>query len=576
MVRRAPSRSSVLIAISLLAAFVVWTWLAFNSTAVADFDVRTQSPPLDPDSPAAEIASAFALLTWPGFEYAALAAIAFWAVRHRLRQLAAALVLVIACAWGGVALLKVTFQRPRPEQALELLTATGYAYPSGHMAGVVALSIAVGATFAVTRQSVRARIFWQVGSGLLVLAVAFDRWITGAHYISDIIGGALYGALAATVALLVAGVKVPIPHELVGEIVRSRAVVEEVPAADPPPRAAVIFNPAKVTDWITFRRHVEYELKTRGWQRALWLETTSEDPGRAMTEQAVREKVDLVLGAGGDGTIRVICSFLANTGIPFGLIPAGTGNLLARNIGIPLDEVAALGVAFDGVDQPMDLVRVTVDDQPPDHFAVMAGIGLDAVIMEGADPNLKKAVGPAAYFLSAAKNANHPAMHAAIAVDDQPPFRRRAHLIVVGNVGFLMANIQLIPGARADDGKLDVLVASPRTLRDWVRLTTRVLTRRRQPDDQLDRLTGHKVTITVEERDQFQLDGDNVGECNTLTAEVVPSALRLRVPRPLSEPAQVDGAVVPAMRTRHLEVPAPTAVSRAASSARSLLQRKPR
>jgi diacylglycerol kinase family enzyme/membrane-associated phospholipid phosphatase len=575
MVRRPPSRSSVLIAISLLAAFVIWTWLTFNSVALADFDLRTQAPPLDPDSPAAEIAGAFALLTWPGLEYAALAAIALWAVRRRLRQLAAALLMVIAFTWGGVALLKITFQRPRPEHALELLTATGYAYPSGHMAGVVATSIAVGATFAVTRQSVRARIVWQVGSGLLVLAVAFDRWITGAHYISDIVGGALYGALAATVALLVAGVKVPVPHELVGEIVRSRTVADEVPAA-PPLRAAVIFNPAKVTDWITFRRHVEYELKARGWQRALWLETTSEDPGRAMTEQAVREKVDLVLGAGGDGTIRIICSGLANTGIPFGLIPAGTGNLLARNIGIPLDEVAALGVAFDGVDQPMDLVRVTVDDEPPDHFAVMAGIGLDAAIMEGADANLKKAVGSAAYFVSAARNANHPAMHAAISVDDQPPFRRRAHVIVVGNVGFLMANIQLIPGARADDGMLDVLVASPRTLRDWVRLTVRVLTRRRQPDDQLDRLTGHRVTIAVDERDQFQLDGDNVGECNTLTAEVLPGALLLRVSRPLSEQPQVDGAPAPALRQRYLAVPGVPAVSRATSAASSQLRRKPR
>ncbi len=218
----------------------------------------------------------------------------------------------------------------------------------------------------------------------------------------------------------------------------------------------------------------------------------------------------------GDGTIRVICSGLADTGIPFGLIPAGTGNLLARNIGIPLDEVAALDVAFDGVDKAVDLVRLQVDDQPPDHFAVMAGIGLDAVIVEGADPKMKKAVGSAAYFVSAAQNANHPAMHATIAVDDQPPIKRRAHLIIVGNVGFLLANIQLIPGARADDGMLDVLVASPRTLSDWVRLTTRVLTRRKQPDDQLDRLTGHKVTITVEERDQVQLDGDTVGECNTL------------------------------------------------------------
>jgi diacylglycerol kinase (ATP) len=575
MVRRPPSRSSVLIAISLLVAFVVWTWLTFNSAALAAFDMRTLAPPLDPDSATAEIASAFALITWPGLEYAALAAIAFWAVRHRLRQLAVALLLVIALAWGGAALLKITFQRPRPQQALDLLTSTGYSYPSGHMTGVVALSIAVGATFAVTRQSFRARIFWHVGSGLLVLAVAVDRWITGAHYISDIVGGALYGALAATVALLAAGVTVATPHELVGEIVRSRAVAEET-AAVPTKRAAVIFNPTKVTDWITFRRHVDYELKSRGWERALWLETTTEDPGRAMTEQAVREKVDLVLGAGGDGTIRVICSGLAHTGIPFGLIPAGTGNLLARNIGIPLDEVAALDVAFDGVDKAIDLVRLTVDDKPPDHFVVMAGIGLDAVIMEGADPKMKKAVGSAAYFVSAARNANHPALHATISVDDEPPIRRRAHVIVVGNVGFLMANIQLIAGARADDGLLDVLVASPRTLRDWVRLTTRVLARRRQPDDQLDRLKGHRVTITVEERDQVQLDGDTVGECNTLTAEVVPAALRLRVPRPANEPAVASGVPAKATRSGRRSVPAVNAVSRATSAAKSRLRRSPR
>jgi diacylglycerol kinase (ATP) len=542
MVSRPPTRSSVLIAILLLLAFVVWTWLTFTSAAFAALDQATMPPPIAPGSRTAEIIGAFALVTWPGFEYAALAGIALWAIRRRLRQLAVALVLAIALGWAGADLLKIIFHRPRPEQALDLLTATGYAYPSGHMTGVMILSIAVGATFAVTRQSVRARMLWQLGSGLLVLAVAFNRWITGAHYVTDIVGGALYGALAATVALLIAGVKVPIPHELVGEIVRSRAIAEESPAA-PLRRAAVIFNPTRVTDWITFRRHVEYELKTRGWDRALWLETTTDDPGQAMTAQAVRENVDLVLGAGGDGTIRVICSGLAHTGIPFGLIPAGTGNLLARNIGIPLDEVAALGVAFDGVDKAVDLVRVKVDDEPPDHFAVMAGIGLDAVIMEGTDPKMKKAVGSAAYFVSAAQNANHPAMHATIAVDDQQPFRRRASVIVVGNVGFLMASIQLIPDARADDGKLDVLVASPRTFRDWVRLTTRVLTRRRQPDDQLDRLTGRKVTISVEERDQFQLDGDTVGECQTLTAEIVPAALRLRVPKPVSELTASDGEV---------------------------------
>lgn len=101
MVRRPPNRTSVLIAVSLLVAFALWTWLTFTSPAFAAFDRRTEPPSLDPASRTAEIAGAFALLTWPGLEYAALAAIAFWAARHRLRQLALALILVIALSWGG-------------------------------------------------------------------------------------------------------------------------------------------------------------------------------------------------------------------------------------------------------------------------------------------------------------------------------------------------------------------------------------------------------------------------------------------------------------------------------------------
>ena len=552
MVRRPPTRSSILIAVALLVALVGWTALTFTSDTVNDLDERWVAPPLDPRSPTAQIASAFALITWPGLTYAAIVGIAGWAFRRRLRQLSAALIAIVVVCWGGTQALKFTFRRPRPEVALEVITTTGYAYPSGHMSSITAACIAVGATLAVSRQSLAARLRWQIGAGLLVLAVAVDRWILGTHYITDIVGGALLGALVATVALLVAGVQVPVGYELVTEMVRNKAT-------DLPPeqrrRAAVIFNPTKVTDWVTFRRHVEYELKTRGWERALWLETTTDDPGRAMTEQAVREGVDLVLGAGGDGTIRVICSGLAGTGVPFGLIPAGTGNLLAKNIGIPLDEAAALDVAFEGDDKAIDLVQLSVDGGPSDHFAVMAGIGIDAVIMEGTDPNLKRAVGSAAYFLSAAKNANHPALQVTITVDDGPPLRRKAHVIVIGNVGFLQANIQLIPDARADDGLLDVLVASPRGIRDWVRITTQVLTRQRRTDAQVDRLTGRKVTISVDGRDHFQVDGDTVGECSTMTAEVRPRALLMRVPRsagpartlpydvPSEELASTNGAV---------------------------------
>ena len=532
MASRIPRPAATVLAAVLLVAVVVWSWLTFSSTLFADLDRSLAPRPLDPTSPTGQVAAAFALATMPVLQYLVILGLAWWASRRRLRQLAVSLVLMVLLGWGGSLLTRYLLGRSRPPQSLELLSASGYSYPSGHLVATSITAIAVGAIFAVTRRSIRARMLWQTGAAAFLLLVALDRWLLGAHYLTDLVGGVLFGSLAAVVCLILAGVRVPVPLDVVTDLVRSRTPAEETDA--PPKRAAIIFNPAKIVDWVTFRRHVEYELQTRGWVRPLWLETTVDDPGRAMTEQAVAEGVDLVLGAGGDGTIRVICAGLAGSGIPFGLIPAGTGNLLARNIGIPLDHAAALDVAFDGVDKGVDLVEIRVDGGEPDHFAVMGGIGIDAVIMEGTNADLKKAVGSAAYFVSAAQHANHPALHATITVDDRPPIRRRAHVIVVGNVGYLQANIPLIPDAKYDDGLLDVLIASPRSARDWVRITTRVLTRQRRSDEQLDRITGRRVTITVEERDQYQLDGDTVGECGTMVAEIKPGALILRVPRTLS------------------------------------------
>lgn len=526
MVRRPPTRTAIASTAGILAAFVVWTLLVRYWPPLTTFDLWANAPRLSMGSPVAQVASAIAILTWPGIPYAILLGIAVWAARQRLRQLALGLTLTVLLAWGGSALFKLLLARPRPDDVLPLITASGWAYPSGHSVGIVAFTVGIGATLLVTREHIATKFFWLLGGAAVVIIVGVDRWVLSAHYFSDIIGGMLYGGLAARVALVIAGVAVPVPHDLVTEIVRIRRPAE----LERFRRCAVIYNPAKVTSWEVFRRRVEYELTRRGWRDTLWLETTRTDSGREMTERAVRERVDLVLGAGGDGTVRVICAGLANTGIPFGLIPAGTGNLLARNVGIPLDEDEALDVALDGDDRPIDLVRLIVDDTTVDHFSVMAGIGIDAVIMAGTNPDLKKAVGSAAYFVSAARNAGHPARHATIQVDDQPPLRRRAHVMVIGNVGFLQANIPLIPDAEPDDGLLDVLIASPRGVSDWVKLTARVLTRQRRTDDQLDRLTGRRVTITVEERDRYQLDGDTEGECKRLTAEVLPGALLLRSP----------------------------------------------
>jgi diacylglycerol kinase (ATP) len=249
-----------------------------------------------------------------------------------------------------------------------------------------------------------------------------------------------------------------------------------------------------------------------------------------MTRQAVAEQVDLVIGAGGDGTIRSVADGLAHTGIPLGLVPAGTGNLLARNLDLPLEEVDAIDVALDGQQRPIDLVRITVDDRAPEHFAVMAGIGVDAMIMDETNEVLKDKVGSAAYFVAAGKALGRLPVRMTVQLDSNRPVRRHAMVCVIGNVGRLQGNLTLIPGASPDDGLLDLYVASPRQLRHWVKLAFRLITRRAKKDDQVDQRKGKSVRIVIDGKDHYQLDGDVVGESTTLDAEIQPGALTICVP----------------------------------------------
>ena len=157
-------------------------------------------------------------------------------------------------------------------------------------------------------------------------------------------------------------------------------------------RCAVVANPTKLSD--ADATQVRERLSSAGYDEPLWLETSKDDPGRAMTQQAVDAGVDLVLAAGGDGTIRVVAAGLAGTDIAMAIIPAGTGNLLARNLSVPLDVAGALDIALGVDERRIDTVVLRVDGGEPDRFAVMAGTGLDAMIMDGVDERLKKFIGP--------------------------------------------------------------------------------------------------------------------------------------------------------------------------------------
>lgn len=297
-----------------------------------------------------------------------------------------------------------------------------------------------------------------------------------------------------------------------------------------PPRAAVILNPIKVGDGETFRAKVDAALTERGFDDSLWLETTEDDAGYAMAHRAIDETVDLVVVAGGDGTVRVVCAELARTDIPVAVLPAGTGNLLARNLGISLDLDEALSQLLDGSEQRIDSVLIKGDQLGDDRFVVMAGLGLDAAIIADAPDDLKKRVGWAAYVVSTVRNLNHPFVKVEITVDDQPPVTRRARTVVIGNVGTLQANIPLLPDAKPDDAKIDLVVLAPRRLSHWPRLALSLVIKSLNEGHHIERYTGSRIQVKADKVVGRQLDGDTIGNGRTLSAEVDPSALVVRVP----------------------------------------------
>ncbi|HZX05826.1 diacylglycerol/lipid kinase family protein [Kribbella sp.] len=293
-------------------------------------------------------------------------------------------------------------------------------------------------------------------------------------------------------------------------------------------RAAVIVNPVKV-DGDEFRDTVRKALGARGYADPLWLETTADDAGVTMARRAIDDQVDLVLVAGGDGTVRVVCSELARTGIPVAVLPGGTGNLLARNLGIPLGLEDALTALLDGSERRIDSVLVEGDELPAGRFVVMAGLGLDAAIIDDAPDDLKKRVGWAAYVVSTIKNLNHPFVHVEIVVDDRPLVRRRARTVVIGNVGTLQANIPLLPDAEPDDGRIDLVVLAPRRISHWLRLVLGLVVRSWR-ERHIERFTGRRIEVRADRTVRRELDGDIVSDGRSLVAEADPSSLVVRAP----------------------------------------------
>jgi len=253
--------------------------------------------------------------------------------------------------------------------------------------------------------------------------------------------------------------------------------------------------------------------------------TDKAEAGVVAARDAAAGGADLVVAVGGDGTVRGCAEGLAGTGVPLGIVPLGTANLLARTLDIPAQPAAALTVAL-GADVEDRQVDLAIADGAP--FTAMAGMGLDATVV--AATKLKHRLGWLAYAMSGAVHLAVPSARFSIRMDGGPPVEREAKCVVVGNSGILPGGFTLLPESRIDDGLLDIGVLAPHGPFGWARVATRVLTHSQHRDRQLERFQARTVEITAHAALPREIDGEVVAPGRTLTVEVRPRALTVRVP----------------------------------------------
>jgi diacylglycerol kinase family enzyme len=311
-----------------------------------------------------------------------------------------------------------------------------------------------------------------------------------------------------------------------------------------------VYNPIKV-DLRKLQKTVADAEESAGWGASHWFATTEDDPGQGATRRALAVKADIVMAAGGDGTVRAVAEALRGSGTPITLLPSGTGNLLARNHGLPLNNLElSVADAFTGADRPIDLGLAEITraggEVEENVFLVMAGLGLDARMIALTDSKLKKAVGWLAYVDAGMRALpSLKPVRLRYSVDEGQERQLSVHTILIGNCGALPGGILLLPAAKPDDGILDIAALRPQGRLGWLRVWNKitwengVLRKTRAGRKIIDLSKDVKdvsyfqcrtLRIAVDEPQAVQLDGDEFGEAVTVRYRVDPGALTVKVP----------------------------------------------
>jgi YegS/Rv2252/BmrU family lipid kinase len=266
-------------------------------------------------------------------------------------------------------------------------------------------------------------------------------------------------------------------------------------------------------------------LAEEGITDPLWFEVGKSKEAPRFAKKARKQGVGLVFVWGGDGMVQRCVDELAGSGIPIAIVPAGTANLLATNLGIPADLPTAVRIGLHGGRRDLDVGTVNGE-----RFVVMAGIGIDALMIRDAGSGLKDKVGELAYVWTGAKHLREAPMRVRVRIDGAKWFKGKASCVLVGNVSRVIGGLPVFEGAQPDDGRLDVGVVTATGLVDWARTTGRAVVGHPDASPFVQMISAQRVDVRLEDEMPYELDGGDRPPTKRLKIEAEPAAITICVP----------------------------------------------
>ena len=268
-------------------------------------------------------------------------------------------------------------------------------------------------------------------------------------------------------------------------------------------------------------------LEDASFPQPLWYEVAKSRQAPQCARQAREEGADLLFVWGGDGTVQRCIDAVAGTGAILAILPAGTANLLAGNLGIPQDIEQAVQVGLHGDRRPIDTGTVNGE-----HFAVMAGAGLDALMIRDADAGLKDRIGRAAYLYTGAKNLSASPVRATVEVEGRRFYKGVITCVLVGNVRDVLAGIEVFDGSRPDDGLLEIGVVTAKSRTQWARTIGRIVLGRAEHSPFVVTSRGTSFKVKFDHPIAYELDGGVRKATKKLRVKMRPASVIVCVPVP--------------------------------------------